>query len=239
MAKVQAPNRAYNGPGPGGAVFVDGVATVDDEAALNYYRDAGYTVDGDTADSDEPEGPADPRDLEDNVVGTRLRDAAVDPEPGDFLAPINAGEGNPHGPEVISPEIHTSGPKGIRPGEVFVDDHGKQEKREQEFAELVLADQVDANEAVASEVPDLDARGDLGLSDPGSAEIGAAQATEEPTGAEGDAAAGSEEQPDTAVERPAGNASTEDWQRYAVSQGMSEDEANSLGRDELRDRFPA
>lgn len=39
-------------------------------------------------------------------VGTPLRDAAVDPRPGDFLPPTNAGEpgpeGNPHGPSVVS-----------------------------------------------------------------------------------------------------------------------------------------
>jgi hypothetical protein len=191
MARIEAPHRGYNGPGPGGAVFEDGVATVDDEGAINYYRSAGYTVDGEGPGGDEPDVP-DPRQLEDNVLGTRLRDAAVDPEPTDFLAPINAGQDNPHGPAVISPEIHTSGPKGVRPGEVYVDDLGKQEAREQAYAEVVLGQQVDANEAVATEVPDLDARGDLGLSDPGSAGVGAGQATEEPDGSEGDAARGSE-----------------------------------------------
>lgn len=39
-------------------------------------------------------------------LGSPLRDAAVDPQPGDFLAPVNAGrpgpEGNPHGPHVVS-----------------------------------------------------------------------------------------------------------------------------------------
>lgn len=33
-------------------------------------------------------------------------DAAVEPQPGDYLAPVNAGkegpEGNPHGPNVVS-----------------------------------------------------------------------------------------------------------------------------------------
>lgn len=61
---------------------------------------------------------ADPRDIQNPAwVGTRLRDAAVDPRPGDFLPPVNAGlegeEGNPHGPNVYSPEIHAS--QGIRP----------------------------------------------------------------------------------------------------------------------------
>lgn len=54
--------------------------------------------------------PLDPRNLEDQQVGTRLRDGAVDPRPGDFLGPTNAGAegelGNPHGPTVVNPEIH-------------------------------------------------------------------------------------------------------------------------------------
>ncbi len=48
----------------------------------------------------------DPRTVVDEQIGTRLRDAAVDPRPGDFGAPTNAGEpgelGNPHGPTVVS-----------------------------------------------------------------------------------------------------------------------------------------
>lgn len=63
----------------------------------------------------------DPRDVTDEQVGTKLRDAAVDPRPGDFLPPTNAGEpgqlGNPHGPTVVSPQIHGSeGNRAIRPG---------------------------------------------------------------------------------------------------------------------------
>jgi hypothetical protein len=42
-------------------------------------------------------------------AGPKLRDAAVDPRPGDFLPPSNAGvpgpEGNPHGPMVVAPEL--------------------------------------------------------------------------------------------------------------------------------------
>lgn len=59
----------------------------------------------------------DPRTVTDETIGTPLRDAAVDPRPTDFLAPTNAGlageAGNPHGPHVISPEIH--GSEGVRP----------------------------------------------------------------------------------------------------------------------------
>lgn len=66
---------------------------------------------------------ADPRDITLTVLGTPLRDAAVDPEPGDFLPPTNAGAegelGNPHGPTVVSPEIHASeGTRPVHPGAV-------------------------------------------------------------------------------------------------------------------------
>jgi hypothetical protein len=36
---------------------------------------------------------------------------------------------------------------------------------------------------------------------------------------------------------PSGNASHEDWVAYAVSQGVDQDEAEALSRNELRDRF--
>jgi hypothetical protein len=181
MAKVEAPNKDYNGPGPGDAEFKDGVANVDDDAALNYYRGAGYKVSGkyETEPEAAPE-PPDPREVTDEVVGTRLRDAAVDPEPEDFLPPTNAGEDNPHGSTVVSPEIHASGPAGIRPGDVFVEDAAKQEKRETEFAKVRLIDQAPAGEAVEAEIKDLDDRGELGISDPGSADKGRAEAEDVP-----------------------------------------------------------
>lgn len=63
----------------------------------------------------------DPRDIVDQQIGTHLRDAAVDPRPDDFLPPTNAGAerplGNPHGPTVVSPEIHgQESVRTIRPG---------------------------------------------------------------------------------------------------------------------------
>ena len=33
-------------------------------------------------------------------IGARIRDAAVDPRPEDFLPPVNAGEADPHSPRV-------------------------------------------------------------------------------------------------------------------------------------------
>lgn len=180
MAKVEAPNKEYNGPGPGGVVFENGVAETDDENALNYYRGAGYKVSGKVESPvEEAPEPPDPREVTESVVGTRLRDASVDPEPSDFLAPLNAGKDNPHGSTVVSPEIHASGPSGIRPGEVFVEDVDKQEKREKAFAEARLVQQETAAEANRAEVPDLEDRGPLGLSDPGSVEAGKAAAKEE------------------------------------------------------------
>lgn len=178
MAKVEAPNKDYNGPGPGGAVFENGVAEVDDEAALNYYRSAGYSVSGRVENPIESPEPPDPREVTEQVVGTRLRDAAVDPEPTDFLAPINAGDGNPHGPKVVSPEIHASGPAGIRPGVAHVEDVEKQEKREKAFAEARLIEQTPAPEANKAEVPNVEDRGELDISDPGSAEAGREAAKE-------------------------------------------------------------
>ena len=59
---------------------------------------------------------------------------------------------------------------------VHVDDHGKQEEREKEFARVRLAEQMPAGEAVKTEVPDLDDHGPLDLSDPGSAEVGRQEA---------------------------------------------------------------
>ncbi len=38
---------------------------------------------------------------------------------------------------------------------------------------------------------------------------------------------------DAGDDKPAGNASTDDWRAYAVSQGMSQEEADQYSRDEL------
>lgn len=88
------------------------------------------------------------------VGGGELRDAAVDPRPEDYLAPINAGKADPHGPEVVAPGIHAVGPVPLVPGEVGpeggLDDDGKpvdvdqdkanvaQEKRELAAAKAAL-----------------------------------------------------------------------------------------------------
>lgn len=79
------------------------------------------------------------------MVGSPLRDAAVDPKPWDFLPPTNAGEADPHGPLVVAPGIHGVGPKPIRGGEVFLDNPEKQNEAETELAEAVLVDGESAN----------------------------------------------------------------------------------------------
>ena len=85
--------------------------------------------------------PIDARDAaEPIVVGSPLRDAAVDPKPWDFLPPTNAGEADPHGPLVVAPGIHGVGPKPIRGGEVFVGEPKKQDKAETALAEKVLVE---------------------------------------------------------------------------------------------------
>jgi len=134
--KVVAPVAGYEGI-VAGAEFTKGVAHVDpaNTGALNYFRRAGYTVgDQEPVVAADP-APADPRAVVTEQVGTRLRDAAVDPRPGDFLAPTNAGkpgsEGNPHGPHVISPEVHASeGVRPVRGGPVAVDDVQAQDAAE-------------------------------------------------------------------------------------------------------------
>lgn len=186
--KIHSPAEGYTGQDRYGETvldFQDGVADFDGDLPVGvrmYLEGRGYGLGSKKATEPEPAPePADPRDLEDGgiaIVGTRLRDAAVDPEPEDFLAPINAGEANPHGPKVVSPEIHASGPAGIRPGEVFVEDTDKQEAREKAFAKARLVEGVTAAEANADAVPDIDDFGPLGLSDPGSVRLGVQGANE-------------------------------------------------------------
>lgn len=138
MTKIYAPHRSFSGVGAGGVVFKDGVAETDDQARLMYFRDAGYGI-GEPREEVERTPTADARDYAEPIMlGTPLRDAAVNPQPQDFLPPVNAGLADPHGPLVVAPEIHASGPAGIRPGEVFVDEPARQERAETALAERVL-----------------------------------------------------------------------------------------------------
>lgn len=139
--RIHAPNVAFKGT-VAGVVFKDGVGEADrkkDAVAIAYFRRRGYGI-----GSKKPEGPAAPerpvdaRAAASVTVGTPLRDAAVDPKPGDFLPPTNAGEADPHGPAVVAPQIHGTGPKGIRGGPVHVDEPAKQEAEETKLAKAVL-----------------------------------------------------------------------------------------------------
>jgi len=60
----------------------------------------------------------DSRDVTTQPVGTRLRDAAVNPKPVDYLPPTNAGLADPHGPLVVSPGIHGAPGRPVTPGPV-------------------------------------------------------------------------------------------------------------------------
>ncbi len=149
---VQSPVPGYTGHVIN-VEFSDGKATVDrsDVQALAYFRRHGYGIDGPLGVG--PESP-DPREVGENgdgveVVGTRLRDAAVDPRPGDFLPPTNAGQANPHGPKVVAPGIHATPPAPIVPGPVSSNPR-QQEAAETAAAEVALTEPSGAAVAVAA-----------------------------------------------------------------------------------------
>ncbi len=193
--KVYAPNEGY-GDRVGEVQFEKGVAEVDDttdagKSFLRYAERKGYGIGskpkaaGVSSDKVEPtlDGKVvDARDYaERQMVGSPLRDAAVDPKPGDFLPPTNAGKANPHGPKVVAPGIHAEGPAGIRAGEVHVDDVDEQERAETALATAALIEgepaterQVNAHAGELTKSGELEGgnMGPLGLSDPGSVDMG-------------------------------------------------------------------
>lgn len=149
--KITSPADHFTGRSYVGSLvldFEDGVCEYDGEltdGAKSYLLGAGFKV-GSTqgvtpASIDGRELPdgddIDARDYaEPTQVGTPLRDAAVDPRPEDFLAPTNAGQADPHGPDVVSPEVHASqGVRPVKPGDVHVDDTDVQDELETEHAE--------------------------------------------------------------------------------------------------------
>ena len=134
---VKSPNSTFSGESSYGSLvldFKDGVAKCDElpDGVRQYLQSTGYTIDGEVIEQPAAPAPVDSRDVDPTAtVGTPLRDAAVDPKPSDFLAPTNAGEADPHGPAVVSPEIHASeGVRPVKPGEVHVDDTAAQDKAE-------------------------------------------------------------------------------------------------------------
>lgn len=140
--KITSPIDGFTGTtylGPLTLEFQDGVAEADDlsDGARLYLTQNGYGL-GSKQPSPVEDASARPdsRDYDTpEQFGARLRDAAVDPQPGDFLAPTNAGTADPHGPDVVSPEVHASqGVRPVAPGDVHVDDTDAQDAAETEHA---------------------------------------------------------------------------------------------------------
>lgn len=264
--KVEAPVKDFTGV-IAGVSFANGSASIDPTehpGAYQYFQDAGYTVDGEVV-NDNPPGRHDPRPepsapapgTPDNptgiIGGTPPKDAAVDkdaagPMSDAFLPPTNAGEADPHGPSVVSPGLHAVPPAPIRPGEVHLgDDVAEQEREETELARKVLVEGQPAT-IIASDAPP---GGPLGLSDIGSVDAGVRAAKEAVEA--GTATPASELNPrfdpghrtdlgPAAVggvggEAPSKSARKAEWVAYAVSRGMTEDEANESTKETLVERF--
>jgi hypothetical protein len=141
---IHSPVKDYTGRtiiGPISLNFTDGEAKYDgelSEGVKNYLTANGYGVNGKAGDPAETPEPADPRETGRQQVGTPLRDAAVDPKPTDFLPPTNAGQANPHGSQVVSPELHASqGVRPVTPGDVNTEDPEAQESKETSHTEKV------------------------------------------------------------------------------------------------------
>ena len=119
------------------------------EAALRGGRDTAAVTSGGRAPAELDPEPADPRELDKVQLGTRLRDGAVDPHEGDWMAPTNAGEANPHGRQVVAPGIHAgSGTGPVRPGPVS-DDTDQQAADETALTEAIYVDGQPVQDAVA------------------------------------------------------------------------------------------
>lgn len=144
MTQVQSPIEGFTGTtvfGQTTLTFKDGVADAKDapEGVLAYLRGKGFTVDGKTIDLPEAPEPVDSRDITETQIGTKARDAAVDPQPEDFLPPVNAGKADPHSAKVVAPQIHAAKEQPIRAG-VVSDDLKAQEAAESEHAADNLAE---------------------------------------------------------------------------------------------------
>jgi hypothetical protein len=131
--------------------FYDGVAEVDfeiNDGLASYLRVNGYGVGDRPARTPEDTTIAvsDPREDKVTLVGTPLRDAAVDPRPEDYLPPINAGNDNPHGLTVVAPGIHGVGPGPIAPG--TVGSAAYQQAKESDIAKAVLVDGSSSSEVM-------------------------------------------------------------------------------------------
>lgn len=157
--KISSPVEGFTGRtylGPLTLDFNDGAADYDgdlSDGARAYLEASGYGVGGPaTTSGEETPEPADPRDVGTVQVGTPLRDAAVDPAEGDFLAPTNAGVENPHGSKVVSPGIHALESLPVTPGPV-PDEPGAQDAKETALARAVLVDREDVGDATQAAAP--------------------------------------------------------------------------------------
>lgn len=112
--RITTPVPGYSGPGPAGVMFQDGEGHSDDPAVIDYCRSAGYGIDSEPPEPNTPKVP-DPRDVATVQIGAPARDAAVDPRATDFRPPVNAGDANPHGPEVYAPGLPGGGHQPIPP----------------------------------------------------------------------------------------------------------------------------
>lgn len=157
MTKIQSPIEGFTGETVFGTTklsFKDGVADAKDapEGVLAYLRGVGFTVDGKTVEQPEAPEPIDSRDITETQIGTKARDAAVDPQAEDFLPPVNAGKADPHGPKVVAPQIHAAKEQPVRPGKVS-DDAKTQQAAESEHAAEVLAEQEPKKAAAKKAAP--------------------------------------------------------------------------------------
>ena len=145
MPKVYAPNQNFSGV-RAGVAFSKGVGEMDsdDKLARSFFERHGYgigkKVETTTSRERALQAHAEATTGPHHPAASRLRDASVNPEKRDFLPPTNAGEADPHGPMVVSPEIHHDGPKGLKPGDVHVDDTDRQAADETELARRVLVE---------------------------------------------------------------------------------------------------
>lgn len=246
--RVLAPNREFAGQ-VAGIQFDHGKASFDregNEGAYQYFVSAGYEVDGDVRNDPpaaynravEPAAaaPGTPGNEDGITRGPTAKDAAVvknaaGPMSDAFLPPTNAGEADPHGPAVVSPGLHAVPPAPIRPGEVYVDDAARQEAAETEFAKRVLVDGEPATIVASDEPPG----GPLGLSDPGSVEMGIREAKASNVPSAADLA----ERAAAANTPPAKRDKVEAWRDYAVARGADPEEAAAMTKDELVERYGA
>ncbi|RLK13322.1 hypothetical protein DER29_4340 [Micromonospora sp. M71_S20] len=214
MARVTSPVEGFTGDGPQGLRFEDGQAETDNPALIAYFKRKGFGIDDAEPVTPEDPEPPDPREHGTTLVGSALRDAAVDPRPEDFLPPTNAGRANPHGAQVVSPGIHAvSGPGPIVPGPV-----GRFERTE-DGSEVVISDtdEQQRRETTAAEKVFLERRP-------------VPQATAE---------LGDQQLADDAKEPPAGNASQEAWADWVIATrpDLDEAEVRAMKRDELREQY--